>query len=136
MKTSGKKIFDECTITPCTMTRVVTSLAARTVSTVRAVTVRASSDNKNTKKQKPTDFVRDRVDRDVKRLNTAFERLNSSRKAKRDDLAAELKTTVRHVDRIAREEIEALKIAFDDADSNATDDDDFDIIDDVVVFRD
>lgn len=114
------------------MTLTATLAATRTAT--RAVTARASSENKNTNK-KPTDVVRERVDRDVKRLNSAFERLNSSRKAKRDTFAAELKTTIRHVDRIAREEIEALKIAFDDAD-DSTIDDDFDIIDDVVVFRD
>ena len=116
------------------MTLTATLAATRTATRTVSVTARASSENKNTNK-KPTDVVRERVDRDVKRLNSAFERLNSSRKAKRDTFAAELKTTVRHVDRIAREEIEALKIAFDDAD-DSTIDDDFDIIDDVVVFRD
>ena len=79
-----------------------------------------------------------RVQKDSKTVSKAVEKLGKESEVRREDLNKNLKSWVEELDTLAKKDVQRIKDIFEDTDIEGTidiDDDDFDTIDDVVVFK-
>ena len=79
-----------------------------------------------------------RVQKDSKKVSKAVEKLGKESEVRREDLNKNLKSWVEELDKLAKKDVQRIKDIFEDTDIEGTidiDDDDFDTIDDVVVFK-
>ena len=102
------------------------------LATMRVHVTMASSTNKNN-----NDFQK-RIKKDSKKVTKAFGKLNKESEVRRDDLNRTLKSWVEELDKLAKKDVKRIQEIFEDSDNDSTidiDDDDFDTVDDVVVFK-
>jgi len=99
---------------------------------MRVPVTMASSTNKNN-----NDFQK-RIKKDSKKVTKAFEKINKESEVRRDDLNRTLKSWVEELDKLAKKDVKKIQDLFEDSDIEGTidiDDDDFETVDDVVVFK-
>ena len=77
-----------------------------------------------------------RVKTDSKKINKAFEKLNKESEERRAKLGDSLKEFVDNIDKAARKDVEKLQNLFSDDVDVTVSIDDFESIDDIIVFRD
>jgi hypothetical protein len=79
-----------------------------------------------------------RVKKDVKKVNKAFERLQKESDVRRKDLSANIDELIKHMDKIARDDVDKLKslVNYDGDDEDTVDIEDFVEVDDIVKFKD
>ena len=85
-----------------------------------------------------TNNFQKRIKKDSKKVSKAVEKLNKESEVRREDLNKNLKSWVEELDKLAKKDVQRIKDIFEDTDIEGTidiDDDDFDTIDDVVVFK-
>jgi hypothetical protein len=78
-----------------------------------------------------------RIGSDSERVKRAVKKLKAASKTKRERLAADLKSAIEAIDRIAKDEIDFLQTVFD-TDSPSTDQPavvEFEELDDIVIFN-
>ena len=79
-----------------------------------------------------------RVQKDSKKVSKAFDKLNKESEVRREDLNKNLKSWVEELDKLAKKDVKRIQDLFEDTDLEGTidiDEDNFDTIDDVVVFK-
>jgi len=99
---------------------------------MRVPVTMASSTNKNN-----NDFQK-RIKKDSKKVSKAFEKINKESEVRREDLSKNLKSWVEELDKLAKKDVKKIQEIFEDSDIEGTidiDDDDFETVDDVVVFK-
>lgn len=104
------------------------------MATLRVPVIMASS-NKNNKNN--NDFQK-RIKKDSKKVSKAFDKINKESEVRREDLSKNLKSWVEEIDKLAKKDVKKLQELFEDSDIEGTvdiDDDDFETVDDVVVFK-
>jgi hypothetical protein len=89
----------------------------------------------------PTRMTQDfgkRINKDIKKLNKKFERLQKESDDRRKDLSVNVDELVKYMDKVARDDVDKLKSLVNyDADSDDTIDiADFVEVDDIVKFKD
>ena len=102
------------------------------LATLRVPVTMSSSTNKNN-----NDFQK-RIKKDSSKVSKAFDKLNKESEVRRNDLNKNLKSWAEELDKLAKKDVQRIKDIFEDTDIEGTidiDDDDFDTIDDVVVFK-
>ena len=102
------------------------------LATLRVPVTMASSTNKNN-----NDFQK-RIKKDSKKVSKAFEKINKESEVRRDDLNRTLKSWVDELDKLAKKDVKRIQDLFEDSDIEGTidiDEDNFDTIDDVVIFK-
>ncbi|ABT16225.1 hypothetical protein ATCVNEJV2_110R [Acanthocystis turfacea Chlorella virus NE-JV-2] len=79
-----------------------------------------------------------RVKKDVKKVNKAFERLQKESDVRRKDLSANIDELIKHMDKIARDDVDKLKslVNYDADDEDTVDIEDFVEADEIVTFKD
>ena len=79
-----------------------------------------------------------RVKKDVKKVNKAFERLQKESDVRRKDLSANIDELIKHMDKIARDDVDKLKslVNYDADDEETIDIEDFIEADEIVTFKD
>lgn len=101
------------------------------LATLRVPVTMASNNNKNNDFQK-------RIKKDSKKVSKAFDKINKESEVRRNDLSKNLNSWVEELDKLAKKDVQRIKDIFEDSDIEDTvdiDDDDFDTVDDVVVFK-
>jgi hypothetical protein len=71
-------------------------------------------------------------------VSKAFEKINKESEVRRDDLNRTLKSWVDELDKLAKKDVKRIQDLFEDSDIEGTidiDEDNFDTIDDVVIFK-
>jgi hypothetical protein len=104
------------------------------LATLRVPVIMASS-NKNNKNN--NDFQK-RIKKDSKKVSKAFDKINKESEVRRNDLSKNLNSWVEEIDKLAKKDVKKLQELFEDSDIEGTvdiDDDDFETVDDVVVFK-
>jgi hypothetical protein len=94
--------------------------------------VMMASNNKNN-----NDFQK-RIKKDSKKVSKAFDKINKESEVRREDLSKNLKSWVEEIDKLAKKDVKKIQEIFEDSDIEGTidiDDDDFETVDDVVVFK-
>lgn len=94
------------------------------MATLRVPVTMASNNKKNNDFQK-------RIQKDSKKISKAFDKINKESEVRRNSWVEEL-------DKLAKKDVQRIKDIFEDSDIEVTvdiDDDDFDTVDDVVVFK-
>ena len=79
-----------------------------------------------------------RIQNDSKKVSKAFDKLNKESEVRREDLTKNLKSWVEELDKLAKKDVRRIKDIFEDSDIESTIDgdyDNFETIDDVVVFK-
>ena len=79
-----------------------------------------------------------RIKKDSKKVSKAVYKLSKESKVRREDLSKNLKSWVDELDKLAKKDVQRIKDIFEDSDIEVSvdiDEDDFDTIDDVVVFK-
>jgi DNA-directed RNA polymerase specialized sigma subunit len=79
-----------------------------------------------------------RIKKDSKKVTKAFDKLNKESEVRRDDLNRTLKSWVEELDKLAKRDVKKIQEIFEDSDNEGTidiEDDDFETVDDVVVFK-
>ena len=79
-----------------------------------------------------------RVQKDSKKVSKAFDKLNKESEVRREDLNKNLKSWVEELDKLAKKDVKRIQDLFEDTNLEGTidiDEDNFDTIDDVVVFK-
>lgn len=79
-----------------------------------------------------------RVQKDSKKVSKAFDKLNKESEVRREDLNKNLKSWVEELDKLAKKDVKRIQELFEETDLEGTidiDEDNFDTIDDVVVFK-
>ena len=97
------------------------------LSTLRTPVMMASNNN-----------FQKRVQKDSKKVSKAFDKLNKESEVRREDLNKNLKSWVEELDKLAKKDVKRIQDLFEDTDLEGTidiDEDNFDTIDDVVVFK-
>ena len=85
-----------------------------------------------------TNNFQKRIKKDSKKVSKAVEKLNKESEVRRNDLNKNLKSWVEELDKLAKKDVQRIKDIFEDSDIDSTidiDDDNFETIDDVVVFK-
>jgi hypothetical protein len=85
-----------------------------------------------------TNNFQKRVQKDSKKVSKAFEKLNKESEVRREELTKNLKSWVGDLDKQAKKDVKRIQEIFDDSDLEGTidiDEDNFDTIDDIVVFK-
>ena len=79
-----------------------------------------------------------RVKKDVKKVNKAFERLQKESDVRRKDLSANIDELIKHMDKIARDDVDKLKslVNYDADDEDTVDIEDFVEADEIITFKD
>jgi hypothetical protein len=101
------------------------------LATLRTTPVMMASNNKNNDFQK-------RIKKDSKKVSKAFDKINKESEVRREDLSKNLKSWVDDLDKQAKKDVKRIQELFEDSDIEGTidiDDDDFETVDDVVVFK-
>ena len=104
------------------------------LATLRVPVIMASS-NKNNKSN--NDFQK-RIQKDSKKVSKAFDKINKESEVRRNDLSKNLNSWVEEIDKLAKKDVKRIQEIFEDSDIEGTidiDDDDFETVDDVVVFK-
>ena len=86
---------------------------------------------------KNNDF-QSRIKKDSKKVSKAFEKINKESEVRRDDLNRTLKSWVEELDKLAKKDVKKIQEIFEDSDIESTidiDEDNFETVDDVVVFK-
>ena len=99
------------------------------LATLRTTPVVMASNNNNFQK---------RVQKDSKKISKAFDKLNKESEVRREDLSKNLKSWVEELDKLAKKDVQRVKDIFGDSDNEVSVDidvDDFDTVDDIVVFK-
>ena len=99
------------------------------LATLRIPVMMASSNN--------NDFQK-RIKKDSKKVSKAFGKINKESEARREDLNKNLKSWVEELDKLAKKDVQRIKDIFEETDLEGTidiDEDNFDTIDDIVVFK-
>lgn len=102
------------------------------LATLRTPIIMASNNNK-----KNNDFQK-RIQKDSKKVSKAFDKINKESEVRRNDLSKNLNSWMEELDKLAKKDVKRVQELFEDSDVEDTvdiDDDDFDIVDDVVVFK-
>lgn len=102
------------------------------MATLRVPVSMASNNNK-----KNNDFQK-RIQKDSKKVSKAFDKLNKESEVRRNDLSKNLNSWMEELDKLAKKDVKRVQKLFEDSDVEVTvdiDDDDFDTVDDVVVFK-
>jgi tRNA uridine 5-carbamoylmethylation protein Kti12 len=102
------------------------------LATLRAPVMMSSSTNKN------DNGFQKRIKKDSKKVSKAFDKLNKESEVRREDLSKNLKSWVEEIDKLAKKDVKKIQEIFEDSDNDGTidiDDDDFETVDDVVVFK-
>lgn len=79
-----------------------------------------------------------RIQKDSKKVSKAFDKLSKESEVRREDLSKNLKSWVDELDKQAKKDVKRVQELFEDSDIESTIDsdyDNFDTIDDVVVFK-
>ena len=79
-----------------------------------------------------------RIQNDSKKVSKAFDKLNKESEVRREDLTKNLKSWVEELDKLAKKDVKKIQELFEDSDIESTidsDHDNFETIDDVVVFK-
>ena len=79
-----------------------------------------------------------RVQKDSKKVSKAFDKLNKESEIRREDLNKNLKSWVEELDKLAKKDVKRIQELFEETDLEGTidiDEDNFDTIDDVVIFK-
>ena len=79
-----------------------------------------------------------RIQKDSKKVSKAFDKLSKESEVRREDLSKNLKSWVDELDKQAKKDVKRVQELFEDSDIEVSvdiDEDDFDTIDDVVVFK-
>ena len=79
-----------------------------------------------------------RIQNDSKKVSKAFDKLNKESEVRREDLTKNLKSWVEELDKLAKKDVKKIQELFEDSDIESTIDSDYDnfeTIDDVVVFN-
>ena len=79
-----------------------------------------------------------RVQKDSKKVSKAFDKLNKESEIRREDLNKNLKSWVEELDKLAKKDVKRIQELFEETDLEGTIDidvDNFDTIDDVVIFK-
>jgi len=111
------------------MFRVIISITM--LATLRVPVTMASSNKNNNDFQK-------RIKKDSKKISKAFDKINKESEVRREDLSKNLKSWVEEIDKLAKKDVKKIQEIFEDSDIEGTvdiDDDDFETVDDVVVFK-
>ena len=98
------------------------------LATLRTPVVMASNNNNFQK----------RAQKDSKKVSKAFDKLNKESEVRREDLNKNLKSWVEELDKLAKKDVKRIQELFEETDLEGTidiDEDNFDTIDDVVVFK-
>jgi hypothetical protein len=101
------------------------------LATLRTPVIMASNNKNNNDFQK-------RIKKDSKKVTKAFDKLNKESEVRRDDLNRTLKSWVEELDKLAKRDVKKIQEIFEDSDNEGTidiEDDDFETVDDVVVFK-
>lgn len=96
------------------------------------VPVMMASNNKNN-----NDFQK-RIKKDSKKVSKAFDKINKEGEVRREDLNKNLKSWVEEIDKLAKKDVKRIQELFEETDLEGTidiDEDNFETIDDVVVFK-
>jgi predicted outer membrane protein len=102
------------------------------LATLRAPVMMASSTNKN------SNNFQKRAQKDSKKVSKAFDKLNKESEVRREDLSKNLKSWVDELDKQAKKDVKRIQELFEDSDIESTidiDEDNFDTIDDIVIFK-
>jgi hypothetical protein len=102
------------------------------LATLRTPVMMSSSSNKNN-----NDFQK-RIKKDSKKVSKAFDKINKESEIRREDLSKNLKSWVEEIDKLAKKDVKKIQELFEDSDIEGTvdiDEDDFETVDDVVVFK-
>jgi predicted outer membrane protein len=102
------------------------------LATLRVPVTMSSSTNKNN-----NDFQK-RIKKDSKKVSKAFEKINKESEVRREDLSKNLKSWVEELDKLAKKDVKKIQEIFEDSDIEGTidiDEDNFDTVDDVVIFK-
>jgi predicted outer membrane protein len=79
-----------------------------------------------------------RIQKDSKKVSKAFDKLSKESEVRREDLSKNLKSWVDELDKLAKKDVKRIQEIFEDSDIEVSIDineDDFDTVDDVVVFK-
>jgi hypothetical protein len=101
------------------------------LATLRVPVIMASSNKNNNDFQK-------RIQKDSKKVSKAFDKINKESEVRRNDLSKNLNSWVEEIDKLAKKDVKRIQEIFEDSDIEGTidiDDDDFETVDDVVVFK-
>ena len=104
------------------------------LATLRTPVIMASNNNKN---KNNNDFQK-RIQKDSKKVSKAFDKINKEGEVRRNDLSKNLNSWMEELDKLAKKDVKRIQEIFEDSDIDSTvdiDEDDFDIVDDVVVFK-
>ena len=104
------------------------------LATLRTPVIMASNNNKN---KNNNDFQK-RIQKDSKKVSKAFDKINKESEVRRNDLSKNLNSWMEELDKLAKKDVKRIQEIFEDSDIDSTvdiDEDDFDIVDDVVVFK-
>ena len=85
-----------------------------------------------------TNNFQKRVQKDSKKVSKAFDKLNKESEVRREDLNKNLKSWMEEIDKLAKKDVKRIQELFEETDLEGTidiDEDNFDTIDDVVVFK-
>ena len=79
-----------------------------------------------------------RIQKDSKKVSKAVEKLSKESEVRRNDLSKNLNSWIEELDKLAKKDVKRIQEIFEDSDIEVTvdiDEDDFDTVDDVVVFK-
>lgn len=79
-----------------------------------------------------------RIQKDFKKVSKAVEKFSKESEVRRNDLSKNLNSWIEELDKLAKKDVKRIQGLFEDSDIEVSvdiDEDDFDIVDDVVVFK-
>jgi len=95
------------------------------LATIRTPVIMASNNN-----------FQKRIQKDTKKVSKAFDKISKESEVRRDDLGKNLKSWVEDLDKLAKKDLKKIQELFEDSDVSVDiDDDNFDTVDDIVVFK-
>lgn len=102
------------------------------LATLRVPVTMSSSTNKN------NNNFQKRIQKDSKKVSKAFDKINKESEVRRNDLSKNLNSWIEELDKLAKKDVKRVQELFEDSDTEVSidiDEDDFDTVDDVVVFK-
>jgi len=97
------------------------------MATLRAPVMMASNNN-----------FQKRIQKDSKKVSKEFDKINKESEVRRNDLSKNLNSWIEELDKLAKKDVKRVQELFEDSDIEVSvdiDEDDFDTVDDVVVFK-
>jgi hypothetical protein len=95
------------------------------LTSIRAPVIMASNNN-----------FQKRIQKDTKKVSKAFDKISKESEVRRDDLGKNLKSWVEDLDKLAKKDLKKIQELFEDSDVSVDiDEDNFDTVDDIVVFK-